>query len=266
LNGSSLSKSAIGVESLAIKPYEYLDTVGNISSVSVTLDTDYPEVWENTLLSSSVLADLDFLGTVEFGSDKIYLNTSEVPYLKLPDQTASGPLHAGMISCTVEDPDGGGDGGGDSWEYGEGTDIMAMGSRVANVPSSNTTTAIVAQDFVVDESIAAKLDNDFVVITVTDYNGNWWKAEILFKKTNKIKAIYLRSSKGISENETEFSFIDYPTVDLFDSSKFTTTSGSGGMYRDAWVGSNNRLVTLVGDSNNMVDNALISFRLMWDGD
>jgi hypothetical protein len=110
VNGSSSSQSGIGVESLAIKPYEYLDTLGDINTVNVSLNTSYPELWEDTLLSPSVLADLDFSGTVSFGTDKIYINTS-VPYLKLPNQTASGPLYAGMISCTVEDPDGGGGGG-----------------------------------------------------------------------------------------------------------------------------------------------------------
>jgi hypothetical protein len=112
LNGSSSSKSAIGVESIAIKPYEYLDTLGDIDTVSVTLYTDYRELWESTLLSPSVVENLSFSGTVDFGSNKIYINTS-VPYLKLPNQTASRPLHAGMISCTVEDPDVGGGGGGD---------------------------------------------------------------------------------------------------------------------------------------------------------
>jgi len=73
----------------------------------VTLDTDYPEVWYGLLE--------EYIGgmvSISNQSKKIYITTS-VPYLKLPNQTASGPLYAGMISCTVEDPDGGGGGGGD---------------------------------------------------------------------------------------------------------------------------------------------------------
>jgi len=116
VNGSSSSKSAIGVESIAIKPYEYLDTLGDIDTVNVTLDTDYPEVWWGLLKDYT-------MAFVSNQSKKIYINTS-VPYLKLPNQTASGPLYAGMISCTVEDPDGGsssnGNGNG-SFYYGEGT-------------------------------------------------------------------------------------------------------------------------------------------------
>jgi hypothetical protein len=102
VNGASSSQSAIGVESLAIKPYEYKDTLGDIDTVNVTLDTDYPEVWYGLLE--------EYIGgmvSISNQSKKIYITTS-VPYLKLPNQTASGPLYAGMISCTVEDPDGGG--------------------------------------------------------------------------------------------------------------------------------------------------------------
>jgi len=58
-------------------------------------------MYGDTHLYSAVLADLDFSGTVEFGSNMIYINTS-VPYLKLPNQTAYGPLHAGMIFSSTE--------------------------------------------------------------------------------------------------------------------------------------------------------------------
>jgi hypothetical protein len=53
----------------------------------------------------------------------------------------------------------------------------------------------------------------------------------------------LGSGGNYSENLTVFSFIDYPTVDLFDWSKFTITDEAGGMYQDAGVGIENRLVT-----------------------
>jgi hypothetical protein len=260
--GSSSSKSAIGTESIAIEPYEYLDTLGDVLNVTVTLDTDYPEVWEDTLLSPSVLADLDFSGTVEFGSDKIYI-TSDVPYLKLPNQTASGPLHAGMISCSLEDPDGGGAGSG-LWVAGEGTDIMAIGSRVANIPSSANATAIVVQDIVVDEQ--QSLNKDFATITVIDDDWNWWKAEITFKDTKKVEQIELRSDNGISKNDTAFSFTSSTIIDLFDSSNFETIKDNGGMYQNAGVGSNNRLVTNLADDNLQKDLALVSFRLMFDDD
>jgi len=177
LNGSSISKSAIRVESLAIKPYEYLDTLGNISNVSVTLDTDYRELWEDTLLSSSVVENLSFLGTVEFGSDKIYINSSALPYLKLPNQTASVPLHAGMISCTVENPDG----GSDLWHPGGGSGHLAHGTLWEDIPSSDNITQFDLTNLIVDESLMnAKLNFDHIIIQVTDYEGDWWRAQVNF--------------------------------------------------------------------------------------
>ena len=261
VNGSSLSKSAIGVESLAIKPYEYLDTLGNISYVTVTLDTDYPEVWWG------LLEEYIDQGMVSISNQtKEITITTDVPYLKLPDQTASGSLHAGMISCTVEDPDGGDD-DDDLWVAGEGTDIMAMGSRVANIPCSENATAIVIQDIVVDEDPspqAPKLDADVIVITVTDKNWNWWKAQISMKEPKNIVNIKLKSANGISEWKVVYQgspFTQSTVIDLFNSSNFDTKSGIGGMYQNASVVSDNRLVTIVSDDVQASKTKLISYRL-----
>jgi len=142
VNGSLHSKSAIGSETMAIYPYLYNDSI-NASWVKVTLDTRYPKLWNDTLFNAStVRPDLNLQNTtVEFGDNKIYINNTAQRYLKYPNQTASEPLYAGMISCSAEDPDGTGGGSG-LWVAGEGTDIMATGSRVANIPSSATATAI----------------------------------------------------------------------------------------------------------------------------
>jgi hypothetical protein len=165
-----------------------------------------------------------------------------------------------MISCSLEDPDGGGGGSG-LWVAGEGTDIMAMGSRVANIPSSANATAIVVQDIVVDEQ--QSLNRDFATITVTDDDWNWWKAEISMKETKSIDSIYLRSDNGTSKNLTDFSFTSSTIIDLFDSDNFDSTAG---LYQNAGVGSNNRLVTNLADDNLQKDLALVSFRLMFDDD
>ena len=255
VHGSSSSKSAIGTESIAIEPYEYLDTLGDIENVTVTLDTDYPEVWWG------LLGDYIDQGMVSISNQtkKIYI-TTDVRYLKLPNQTASGPLHAGMISCSVEDPDGAGGGSG-LWVAGEGTDIMAMGSRVANIPSSANATAIVVQDIVVDEQ--QSLNKDFATITVIDDDWNWWKAEISMEEIKGIDSIYLRSDNGTSKNLTDFSFTSSTIIDLFDSDNFDSTAG---MYQNAGVGSNNRLVTNLADDTLQKDLALVSFRLLVDDD
>ena len=224
----------MGSESLAIEPYEYLDTLANSGVVNVTLDTVYPDA----------------------------------QYLKYPNQTASVPLYAGMISCSAEDPDGTGGGSG-LWVAGEGTDILATGSRVANIPSSATATAIVVQDMVVDKSGAKNvdLDGNFIMITVTDYNGNWWKVLIDFKKPDEIIDIYISSASGTSKyKQTNFLFDSSTIIDLYNSSNFTITKDAGGMYQNAGVRSDNRLVTNIAHTNNQKFLAVISFRLLVDGD
>ena len=269
VNGSLHSKSAIGSEAMAIFPYLYNDSI-NVSWVNVTLDTRYPKLWGDTLLNAStVLEELNLQDTdvgVDIDDKKIYINNTAQRYLKYPTQTASEPLYAGMISCSAEDPDGTG-GGSELWVAGEGTDIMATGSRVANIPSSATATAIVVQDMVVDKSGDVDLNDNFIMITVTDYNGNWWKVLIDFKKPNTIIDIYISSASGTSKyKQTNFLFDSSTIVDLYNSSNFDTTEDSGGLYQNAGVRSDNRLVTLIAHKNNQKNVAMISFRLLVEGD
>ena len=272
VNGSLHSKSAIGSESMAIYPYLYNDSI-NVTRVNVTLDTRYPKLWNNTLFdASTVRPDLNLQNTtVEFGDNKIYINNTAQRYLKYPNQTASEPLYAGMISCSAEDPDGTGGGSG-LWVAGEGTDIMATGSRVANVPRSATATAIVVSDMVVDKSGDVTLSGNFITITVTDYNGNWWKVimDLNYDPSggkNEITSIKLKSANGVSNYlATDFEFTESTVIDLFDPNNFDPEDGGLGLYQNAGVGTNNRLVTLIAHTNNQKAVAMISYRLLVDDD
>jgi hypothetical protein len=278
VNGSSRSKSAIGSETMAIYPYLYTDSI-NVTWVNVTLDTRYPKLWKDTLLNAStVLADLNLQYTdvgVDIANNMIYINNTAQRYLKYPTQTASEPLYAGMISCSAEDPDGTG-GGSSLWVSGEGTDIMATGSRVAHIPSSATATAIVVQDMVVDKSGATgvTLNKNFITITVTDYNGNWWKVLIDFKETDSIMGLVVTNKGGSSTyyyNGNPVSignlmpFNQSTVIDLFDPANFTPPDGGPGLYQNAGVRSNNRLVTNIAHEINQKKVAMISYRLLVDG-
>ena len=278
VNGSLHSKSAIGSEAMAIYPYLYNDSI-NVTWVNVTLDTRYPKLWNDTLFNAStVLADLNLQDTdvgVDFVNNKIYINNTAQRYLKYPHQTASEPLYAGMISCSAEDPDGTG-GGSDLWVAGEGTDILATGSRVANIPSSATATAIVVKDIVVDKSGATgvTLNKNFITITVTDYNGNWWKVLIDFRETDSITGLVVTNKGGSSTyyyNGNPVSigkpmpFTQSTVINLFDPANFTPPDGGPGLYQDAGVRRDNRLVTNIAHEINQKSLALISYRLLVDG-
>jgi hypothetical protein len=282
VNGSSRSKSAIGSEAMAIYPYLYNDSI-NVSWVNVTLDTRYPKLWNDTLFNAStVLEELNLQDTdvcVDIADNKIYINNTAQRYLKYPHQTAYEPLYAGMISCSAEDPDGTGGGSG-LWVAGEGTDILATGSRVANIPSSATATAIVVKDMVVDKSGATvvTLNKNFITIIVTDYNGNWWKVLIDFKQTDSIEtdsiirlvvtnkggsSTYYYDGDHVSDGKP-MPFNQTTAINLFDPDNFDRISGIGGMYKDAGVGSNNRLVTNIAHENNQKNVSMISYRLLVD--
>ena len=194
--------------------------------------------------------------------NEIKINSTEIEKIFLPviDDVISSDLYTGLITAAAILEGG-------LWVSGEGTDIMAMGSRVANIPSSAIATAIIIQDIVVDEDPspqAPKLDADVIVITVTDKNWNWWKAQISMKEPKNIVNIKLKSANGISEWKVVYQgspFTQSTVIDLFNSSNFDTKSGIGGMYQNASVVSDNRLVTIVSDDVQASKTKLISYRL-----
>jgi hypothetical protein len=236
---------------VSIFPFTESQTIDDIANLTITLDTDYPDVWDDILVNTDNI-------TASVSGNEIKINSTEMEKIFLPviDDVISSDLYTGLITAAAILEGG-------LWVSGEGTDIMAIGSRVANVPSSATATAIVVQDFVQDVA-ADDLNNDFVKIAVVDFDGNWWKVVIKFRKPNHITDLYISSANGVSNyNEVDFSFISTPTLDLFTESNFDSTAG---LYKNAGVGSNNRLVTLIGDSQNMIDAGLISFRLLVDDD
>jgi hypothetical protein len=204
---------------VSIFPFSESETVDEIVNLTITLHTEYPEVWQKLFNGST--------------------NTNVTAYVS-----------------------------------GEGTDIMAMGSRVANVPSSDSATAIVVQDIIIDESILTKLDDDFITITVTDNNWNWWKVliEFTYKQPQKtITGLVVTNKDGSSNyyyngnpvaSGNPLPFTQSTVIDLFNSLNFDSTDG---LYQNASVGSDNRLVTNVADENNQKFLALISFRLLFDG-
>ncbi len=147
---------------------------------------------------------------------------------------------------------------------------MAIGSRVANIPSSNATTAIVVQDLVVDEDAVADLKSDFITITVTDFDGNWWKVLMVLNYDpsgggkKEITSIKIKSANGVSNYlATNFEFTESTVIDLFNESYFDSNAG---LYQYAGVRSKNRLVMNIADTTNQKFLAMIFFRLLWDDD
>ena len=253
VHGSSHSASSLDSKLVSIFPFTESQTVDDIVNFTITLDTDYPDVWDDILVNTDNI-------TASVSGNEIKINSTEMEKIFLPviDDVISSDLYTGLITAAAILEGG-------LWVSGEGTDIMAIGSRVANIPSSNATTAIVVQDLVLDASGATgvTLNKNFITITVTDDNGTWWKAEITFKETKTIELIELRSDNGISKNDTAFSFTSSTVIDLFNESYFDSPAG---LYQNAGIGSKNRLVTNIAHEVNQKSLAMVFFRLMWDDD
>ena len=259
VNGSSTSASSLDSKLVSIFPFTSSQTVDDIANLTITLDTDYPGVWDDILRSTDNV-------TASVSGNEIKINSTEIEKIFLPviDDVISSDLYTGMItgSATLE---------GGLWVSGEGTDIMAIGSRVANVPSSTAATAIVVQDMVVDADAVADLKSDFITITVTDNNWNWWKVimDLNYDPSGggkkEITSIKVKSNNGISNYlATNFEFTQLTVIDLFDPDNFDTDKT--GLYQNASIGNTNRLVTNIADDTNQKTLAMISFRLLYDDD
>ena len=258
VRGSSTSTSSLDSKLVSIFPFTESQTVDEIANLTITLNTAYPDVWDEILRSTDNV-------TASVSGNEIKINSTEMEKIFLPviDDVISSDLYTGMItgSATLE---------GGLWVSGEGTDIMAIGSRVANIPSSNATTAIVVQDLVVDEDAVADLKSDFITITVTDFDGNWWKVLMVLNYDpsgggkKEITSIKIKSANGVSNYlATNFEFTESTVIDLFNESYFDSNAG---LYQYAGVRSKNRLVTNIADTTNQKFLAMIFFRLLWDDD
>jgi len=274
VNGSSRSKSAIGSETMVIYPYLYNDTI-NASWVNVTLDTKYPKLWKDTLFNDSrVLDELNlqddtYVG-VDFDNNMIYLNTSVPQYLKYPNQTASGPLYAGLISYTVEDPDGGstgngdgdgGDGGGDGGGggyNGTGDAVLSSGSQWLNIPGSTEITKIDVTMIVYDET--ESLGNDIIMVVVTDNDGDWWKAVLEFSTPSQVSNIYARSGTTSQTSTHSGPYpINLPLSNPIDLLSISNYDKGNACYQNAAVDRPNCLVTYLGDESSLKHRAIVFY-------
>ncbi|MCK4734132.1 MAG: hypothetical protein KAT65_16890 [Methanophagales archaeon] len=115
------------------------------------------------------------------------------------------------------------------------------------------------------------MSTDFITITVTDFDGNWWKVLIEFKAEKTITGLVVTNKYGSStyyydgdevSTGKPLPFNQSTVIDLFNPDNFGPIKT--GLYQNASVGSSNRLVTNIADETNQKALALISFRLLYD--
>ena len=90
--------SGLETELFEIYPYSNTSDPTRVESVTIKLDTDYPEVW-CSLLKDSINAGLV---SVCNQTKKIGISSSAFTYITLPDQPAAGAVSSGIITLSQE--------------------------------------------------------------------------------------------------------------------------------------------------------------------
>ena len=100
VNANPCVTSSVETEIFEIYPYSNTSDRAGVEYVTITLDTDYPELWQE-LLKEHIKAGLV---SVSNQTKKIRIRSSTLPYISLPDQPAPGFVSSGIITFSKEQP------------------------------------------------------------------------------------------------------------------------------------------------------------------
>jgi len=189
-NPSSSSKTSMETESLDIKPYPSVSAITNVTSINITIDTNYPSIW------SELLADVNTSYTKAYiSNNRIIINctSTAMSNLTFPEGQTTGTLNAGMIKppspgayIEAEERMGG-------IPCGPGSSYVTRDSEWVKVPSSDKIKEFTITDIGFDFS---KHKEATIKFEITDSDGDKWKCEeIKFKDGTPItiEKIHIKS-------------------------------------------------------------------------
>ena len=96
LIGDLTASSSMETEAIALKPMSYFYSRSKIKSVTVTMDTDYPEVWEQLLAGTSTAST-----TVEVDEEQsqIVITSTAIEQIRFPSgDVVTDALYAGLAT------------------------------------------------------------------------------------------------------------------------------------------------------------------------
>ena len=98
LNASAnFTKSSLDVESLAIYPSTLAPTTPRVKYVNVTMDTEYPEIWEKLLVDVNE-SNENTNASVSVEEGKLYINSTVGGAITSPSEEAAGTLSVGILT------------------------------------------------------------------------------------------------------------------------------------------------------------------------
>jgi Flp pilus assembly pilin Flp len=100
LTGNLTAASSMETESIEIKPLSQSYNRTKIKSVTITIDTAYPEVWEELLAGTSTA---DTTVQVDLGQSEIVITSTAIEQISFPaGSVTADALYAGLVTFSTE--------------------------------------------------------------------------------------------------------------------------------------------------------------------
>jgi Flp pilus assembly pilin Flp len=100
LTGNLTASSSMETESIEIKPLSQSYNRTKIKSVTITIDTAYPEVWEELLAGTSTA---DTTVQVDLGQSEIVITSTAIEQISFPaGNVTADALYAGLVTFSTE--------------------------------------------------------------------------------------------------------------------------------------------------------------------
>ena len=100
LTGNLTAASSMETETIEIKPLSQSYSRTKIKSVTITIDTDYPEVWEELLAGTSTA---DTTVQVDLGQSEIVITSTAIEQISFPaGNVTADALYAGLATFSTE--------------------------------------------------------------------------------------------------------------------------------------------------------------------
>ena len=100
LTGNLTASSSMETESIEIKPLSYSCSRTKIKSVTITIDTDYPEVWEQLLTGASTT---DTTVSVNQSQRRIVIESTAIRQISFPSGgVTADAIYAGLVTFSTE--------------------------------------------------------------------------------------------------------------------------------------------------------------------
>jgi hypothetical protein len=167
LIGNLTAASSMETESIALKPLSQSSSYTNIQSVTITMDTDYPQVWAD-LLAGTGTDDTTVL--VDLGEGEIVIESTAIEQISFPaGDVVTDSLYAGLATFSAT-------------SVSESVFIIGGGTGTSNldrddpryIPMFNTGRSATESDVQQPMPMAGTVSNFYVILDGSPGNNNWY--------------------------------------------------------------------------------------------